>query len=186
MERTFKIYTKGGDQGETSLIGGTRVPKDHVRIEAYGTLDELNSFIGLLRDQPEAAGIRAELIRIQEQVFTVESHLASDPDGIARQLPDLPESEIAFLEAQIDHMNERLPALTNFILPGGHTVVSLAHVARTICRRAERHTVSLARTNPVDPVIIRYLNRLSDYFFVLARYLGQETNSGEAVWAPEY
>lgn len=182
----YKIYTKGGDQGQTSLIGGTRVPKDHFRIEAYGTLDELNSFIGLLRDQPEAAQVRAELIRIQEQVFIAESLLALDPEGNIKTLPELKEEEILFLEQQIDRMNEKLPELTKFILPGGHQAVSLAHVARTITRRAERITISLSRNAEVSPVIIRYLNRLSDYFFVLARFLAKETNTGETLWLPEY
>lgn len=186
MSEQFKIYTKGGDKGETSLIGGTRVPKDHIRIEAYGTLDELNSFIGLLRDQHEAAAVRAELIRIQEQIFTAESLLALDPEGVSRQLPRLVEEEITYLEKAIDRMNESLPPLTRFILPGGHPAVSLAHVARTVCRRAERITITLSREYTVDPVIIRYLNRLSDYFFVLARYLGQETNAGESPWTPSY
>ncbi|HRZ75851.1 MAG TPA: cob(I)yrinic acid a,c-diamide adenosyltransferase [Bacteroidales bacterium] len=186
MSEPFKIYTKGGDAGQTSLIGGTRVPKDHLRIEAYGTLDELNSFIGLLRDQPEAAGVRAELVRIQEQIFTAESWLAVDPGGKPRALPQLREEEVVVLEQAIDRMNDRLPPLTRFLLPGGHAVVSLAHVARTVCRRAERTTITLGREHPVDPVILRYLNRLSDYFFVLARFLGQETNAGESPWAPEY
>jgi cob(I)alamin adenosyltransferase len=181
----FKIYTKGGDRGETSLIGGERVPKDHLRIEAYGTLDELNSFIGMLRDQAEAAAVRSDLIRIQQQVFTAESRLAMGSGANAGSLPVLPEEEVRFLEAQIDLMNEKLPPLTRFILPGGHSVVSLAHIARTVCRRAERHIISLSRENTVEEVILRYLNRLSDYFFVLARYLAQETNAGESPWIAE-
>lgn len=181
----YKIYTKGGDRGETSLIGGQRVPKDHLRIEAYGTLDELNSFIGMLRDQAEAAAVRSELIRIQQQVFTAESRLAMGSGARPESLPVLPETEVTFLEAQIDLMNEKLPPLTRFILPGGHPVVSLAHIARTVCRRAERHIISLSRENAVEDVILRYLNRLSDYFFVLARYLAQETNAGESPWIAE-
>lgn len=183
---TYKIYTKGGDKGQTSLIGGTRVPKDHLRIEAYGTLDELNSFIGLLRDQAQAAGVRGDLIRIQEQVFIAESLLALDPKGNVRELPAMKEEEITFLEEQIDRMNEKLPELTKFILPGGHPVVSLAHIARTVTRRAERNAISLSREFDVDEIIIRYLNRLSDYFFVLARFLAKETNTGETLWLPEY
>lgn len=186
MSESFKIYTRGGDKGETSLIGGTRVPKDHERIEAYGTLDELNSFVGLLRDQPEADIVKEELLHIQEQIFTAESLLAVDPEGKARALPILKEAEIQFLEQRIDRMNETLPDLTKFILPGGHSVVSLAHIARTVCRRAERITISLSRTHSVDPIIIRYLNRLSDYFFVLARFLSKETGIEESSWNPEY
>jgi cob(I)alamin adenosyltransferase len=181
----FKIYTKGGDRGETSLIGGDRVPKDHIRIEAYGTLDELNSFIGMLRDQPEAASVRSELIRIQQQVFTAESRLAMGPGSNSDSLPGLPETEVEFLEQQIDRMNEKLPPLTRFLLPGGHNVVSLAHIARTVCRRGERQIISLSRENPVEEVILKYVNRLSDYFFVLSRYLALETNAGETPWIPE-
>ena len=177
----MKIYTKTGDKGETSIFGGKRLPKDHVRIESYGTVDELNSYLGLIRDSIQDDKIRALLKEVQDRLFTIGSNLASDPD---KQLitPDIFESDIKLLEAQMDEMNESLPALKNFILPGGHAIVSFCHVARCVCRRAERRVVSLAQMEAVDEIIIRYLNRLSDYLFVLARKLAQSFEVKEVVW----
>lgn len=182
MAEEWKIYTKGGDRGETSLLGGTRVPKDHDRVEAYGNLDELNSFLGLIRDQPIAPRYRDILIRVQQDLFVAEALIARDPEKETRTLPLLPEEEITLLEREIDAMNEELPPLKNFILPGGAPVVSYCHVARTVCRRAERSVIRLSRSGPVDPVIIRYLNRLSDYLFVLARKTGLDAGAEETPW----
>ncbi|MDP3463489.1 MAG: cob(I)yrinic acid a,c-diamide adenosyltransferase [Bacteroidales bacterium] len=188
MDNEMKIYTRTGDKGQTSLIGGTRVPKYHERIEAYGTVDELNSFIGLIRDQAETDLHSKEiLLEIQDRLFTLESHLAEDPDGaLTRSMPLLHENDVELLEKEIDLMNENLPDLMNFILPGGHPLVSLCHVGRTVCRRAERICIHLATTHPVAEIDIRYLNRLSDYLFVLSRHLGRLTNSSEIVWKPRY
>jgi cob(I)alamin adenosyltransferase len=179
----FKIYTKGGDKGETALIGGKRVPKYHDRIEAYGTVDELNSFVGLIRDYNIDARSKEILLEIQDRLFTLESLLATDHDSeIQRDLPKLHEGDIKLLEDEIDKMNAGLPELTSFILPGGHQVVSYCHVARTICRRAERISIKLSINYPVDPLSIKYLNRLSDYFFVLARFMTKYLNVEETIW----
>ena len=177
-----KIYTKGGDLGETSLLNGTRVSKSHDRVEAYGTLDELNAFIGFLRDHLDQESYRRVLLRIQENIFTAEALIASDPEKSVEGLPELSEEEIAKLEREIDQMTSELPPLDSFILPGGNPHVSLCHVARTICRRAERSVIRLQRVSPASPVIIRYLNRLSDYLFVLARKLGNELQAEEITW----
>lgn len=185
MSTEFKIYTKKGDKGQTSLLGGTRVPKYHERIEAYGTVDELNSFIGLIRDQEIPVQFKEILLVIQNNLFTAESHLAADHIDKTLNLPKIAESDITLLEKEIDAMNTVLPELRNFILPGGHPVVSYCHVARTICRRAERLTIKMAEKYEVDRLIIAYLNRLSDYLFVLARRLGKAFNAGEIVWKPE-
>lgn len=182
MPDNWKIYTKGGDKGETSLLGGTRVPKSHERVEAYGNLDELNSFLGLIRDQPIDPHYREMIIRIQENLFVAEALVARDPQAITRELPLLPEEEITLLEQEIDTMNEALPELKNFILPGGAPVVSHCHVARTVCRRAERSVIRLDSGTPVDGVVIRYLNRLSDYLFVLARKTGLDAGAEETPW----
>jgi cob(I)alamin adenosyltransferase len=182
MPEEFKIYTKGGDKGETSLLGGTRVPKSHDRVEAYGNLDELNSFIGLIRDQEIDPHYREVLIRIQQDLFIAEALIARDPEKQTRQLPVLDEGEILMLENEIDRMNDDLPALQNFILPGGHATVSFCHVARTVCRRAERSLIRLNATSPVDDIIIRLLNRLSDYLFVLARKTGKDLGAFETPW----
>lgn len=182
MPEEFKIYTKGGDKGETSLLGGTRVPKSHDRVEAYGNLDELNSFIGLIRDQEIDPHYREVLIRIQQDLFVAEALIARDPEKQTRQLPVLDEGEILMLENEIDRMNDDLPALQNFILPGGHATVSYCHVARTVCRRAERSLIRLNATSPVDDIIIRLLNRLSDYLFVLARKTGKDLGAFETPW----
>lgn len=180
--KEWKIYTKKGDKGETSLLGGKRVPKYHQRIEAYGTIDELNSFVGLLRDHEIASHYKDILLEIQDRLFTAESLIAADEGSEAFQLPTLCDDDISLLENEIDQMNEALPPLSNFILPGGHPVVSLAHVCRTVCRRAERHLIRLAVDHPVDGLIIRYFNRLSDYFFVLARKLALDQDIPDQVW----
>jgi len=177
-----KIYTKGGDYGETSLLNGTRVLKSHRRVEAYGTLDELNAFIGLLRDHLDQECYRAPLLRIQENLFIAEALIAVDPEKEVPGLPELTEEEILFLEGEIDRMTAELPVLKSFILPGGNPHVSRCHIARTVCRRAERTVIRLHRESEVPLVILRYLNRLSDYLFVLARRLGMEFNAGEITW----
>ncbi len=178
---SFKIYTRTGDKGETSLFGGRRLPKSHLRIDAYGTVDELNSYIGLVRDQVEAEALRQEMKTIQDILFSLGSMLASDPDK-AMSTPNVNDEDIKMLELAIDRMNEDLPALKNFILPGGHTTASFTHIARCVCRRAERLTVALSLDDKVDTIVIRYLNRLSDYLFVLARHLGQVAGAEEVVW----
>jgi len=186
MENDWKIYTKTGDKGETSLIGGTRVPKYHERIEAYGTLDELNSFIGYLRDQLTGVHLREVLLRIQENLFTAESELATDPEKeLKRSLPHLSEEDVFELEHEIDAMNLHLPVLSSFILPGGHPQVSLCHVCRTVCRRGERIIIKLASDMAVDEILIKYINRLSDYLFVLARELAFINNIPDLPWKPD-
>jgi cob(I)alamin adenosyltransferase len=183
MVSEFKIYTKTGDKGQTSLIGGTRVSKFHPRIEAYGTIDELNSYIGLLRDQDINPHYREVLIEIQDRLFTAESLIALDPESTSPvKLPMLADRDVQLLENEIDAMNEELPPLKSFILPGGHTTVSYCHIARTVCRRAERHTIRLAQSQPVDERVIRYLNRLSDYLFVLSRKLALDLGAPETPW----
>ena len=177
----FKIYTKTGDQGETSLFGGQRLPKSHLRIESYGTVDELNSYLGLVRDHIEDADLRALLKSIQDRLFALGANLASDPSK-EMVVPDILATDIELLEKEIDRMNERLPDLKNFILPGGHPTVSYTHVARCVCRRAERLVVALSRDGAVDVILIQYLNRLSDYLFVLARYLGMLLGAEEITW----
>jgi cob(I)alamin adenosyltransferase len=182
----FKIYTKTGDLGQTSLIGGTKVAKSHIRIESYGTIDELNSYIGLVIDQIEFTEIKGTLKEIQDRLFTIGSSLATDPKKDSKmKLPDLKEEDILYLEQQIDVMNEALPVMKNFILPGGHVAVSTTHIARCICRRAERLCVNLKEHEEfIDPVVIKYLNRLSDYLFVLARYIGHLLQVEEIPWKP--
>ncbi|MCX6241438.1 MAG: cob(I)yrinic acid a,c-diamide adenosyltransferase [Bacteroidetes bacterium] len=177
-----KIYTKGGDKGETSLLGGTRVPKSHERVEAYGNLDELNSFIGLIRDQDINPHYREILGRIQEVLFISEALVARDPDKETVKLPQFGDDDIHLLEKEIDAMNEELPELKNFILPGGHTVTSYCHIARTVCRRAERSLIRLSQTRKLDEIIIRFVNRLSDYLFVLARKTGKDLGAEERSW----
>ncbi len=180
----MKIYTKKGDSGTTQLIGGTRVPKHHLRIEAYGTVDELNSFVGLVRDQEIEAHHKKTLLEIQDRLFTIGSHLASDPEKSRMQIPDLKEEDIALLEKEMDSMDAQLPEMKSFVLPGGHPIVSYAHLARCVCRRAERLAVHLSETgeSTVDPLIVKYLNRLSDYFFVLSRKLCMELGAEEILW----
>jgi cob(I)alamin adenosyltransferase len=188
MSDEMKIYTRTGDKGQTSLIGGTRVPKYHSRIEAYGTVDELNAFVGLIRDHNTVNGqLNTILLEIQDRLFTLESHLAEDPQGVvSRKLPALVEKDVKLLEDEIDRMNEDLPPLSSFILPGGHPLVSYCHIARTVCRRAERIAIQLAETHPVPAIDMQYLNRLSDYFFVLARYFSKLTSSTETPWKPRF
>jgi cob(I)alamin adenosyltransferase len=177
----LKIYTKTGDKGETGLFGGARLPKSDLRIEAYGTIDELNAFLGLARDHTESEGPRRELRAVQDRLFTIGALLAVEPDKPA-PLPGLREDDVRMLEQAIDAMNEQLPELKHFILPGGHPAVSYCHVARCVCRRAERRVVALAGEATVDGLLIQYLNRLSDYLFVLARFLGWEMGVEEVYW----
>jgi cob(I)alamin adenosyltransferase len=179
-----KIYTKGGDLGETSLLGGTRVRKSHERVEAYGTIDELNSFLGYLRDQKISSHYQQVLLRIQENLFIAEALIAADPVLQHKSLPVLKEEEILFLEMEIDEMNKSLEELSHFILPGGFAPSSLCHIARTVCRRAERAVIRLSGTHPSDKLIIMYLNRLSDYLFVLARKTGKDAGTNETLWIP--
>jgi cob(I)alamin adenosyltransferase len=181
---TFKIYTKTGDKGQTSLIGGTRVPKHHIRIETYGTVDELNSHIGLIRDQQIDEHSKQLLIEIQDRLFTIGSSLASDPEKSKMKIPDLKEEDITLLEQEMDKMNEALPEMRSFVLPGGHTTVSFCHLARCVCRRAERLTIHLSESSYVNELVIKYLNRLSDYLFVLSRKLSQDLNAHEIPWKP--
>ena len=178
----FKIYTKTGDAGETALFGGTRLPKHHLRIEAYGTVDELNAHIGVVRDSTQNTDTRAVLKTIQDRLFTLGANLASD--GVYAAIPDLHPEDVALLEREIDRMDEVLPPLKNFILPGGHLTVSYCHVARCVCRRAERLVVALHETDPVLPIILQYLNRLSDYLFALSRMLAHELHIAEVAWQP--
>jgi cob(I)alamin adenosyltransferase len=184
MGSEYKIYTKGGDKGQTSLLGGTRVPKYHERIEAYGTVDELTSFIGLIRDQEISHLQKKILIQIQNNLFTIESHLAADKIESTERLPKIGEEDIAILEREIDLMNEKLPELRSFILPGGHPTVSYCHIARTVCRRAERLVIKLTEKYNIDEYIVKYLNRLSDYLFVLSRKIAMDNNAEETPWKP--
>jgi len=177
----FKIYTKTGDSGETSLFGGKRLPKSAQRIDAYGTVDELNSYLGLVRDQIESEESRELLKAIQDRLFAIGANLASEPSK-EMEVPDLHYSDIEILEKAMDNMHEELPALKNFILPGGHTVVSFCHIARCVCRRAERRVVALSLEEEVAPIVIQYLNRLSDFLFMLARKLGKDLGAKETLW----
>jgi cob(I)alamin adenosyltransferase len=180
----LKIYTKTGDKGTTSLIGGTKVSKAHIRIETYGTVDELNSWIGLVSDQIGHKHSKKTLKEIQDRLFTIGSSLACDPEKETKmKIPDLHETDIELLEKEIDRMNEKMPEMRSFILPGGHMAVSSAHVARCVCRRSERLCVTLQEQNMfVEPLVIKYLNRLSDYLFVLARFIGHRLKVKEIPW----
>lgn len=180
----MKIYTKTGDKGQTSLIGGTRVPKDHIRIEAYGTVDELNSWMGVIRDCISDEATKKLIIDIQDKLFTIGSHLASDPEKSKMKLPEITDAHVAVLENEMDAIDKAVPPMKNFVLPGGHLTVSYCHVARCVCRRAERCTIHLSGSAPVDEVIIRYLNRLSDYLFMLSRKLTQDLGAQEIPWTP--
>lgn len=178
-----KIYTKKGDNGTTGLIGGARVPKHHIRIECYGTVDELNSILGVVSDTAASRAVADWIHEIQDRLFTIGSELATAPGkDIRMKLPDLHEEDVQWLEARIDEMNEGLPEMKSFILPGGHLAASHAHVARCVCRRAERLAVGLAESEPVPELIIPYLNRLSDFLFVLARHLAHKANAPEIPW----
>lgn len=188
----MKVYTKTGDKGTTALFGGTRVPKDHIRIESYGTVDELNSYIGLIRDQQMNAHYKEVLVRIQDRLFTAGAILATPADketlknGKPRlDIPRITESDIEFLEKEIDAMEANLPPMTHFVLPGGHTTVSYCHIARCVCRRAERLSVALSHNETIDALVLKYLNRLSDYLFVLARKLSFDLHADEVKWIPE-
>lgn len=189
----MKIYTKTGDKGTTALIGGTRVPKHHIRIESYGTVDELNSNIGLVRSQPEIDSTSKEILTlIQNKLFTLGATLATDPNKAVLKsgkerlnIPRVTEDDVSLLEKEIDRMNENLPPITHFVLPGGNNIVSFCHIARCVCRRAERITTHLSENEEVDPTVIQYLNRLSDYLFVLARKLSYSTQAEEIKWIPE-
>jgi cob(I)alamin adenosyltransferase len=187
----MKVYTKTGDNGTTALFGGTRVAKDHIRIESYGTVDELNSHIGLIRDQEMNQHFKTILIEIQDRLFTVGAVLATPPEKevmkngeLRLQKLGIIETDIELLENEIDTMEDSLPQMTHFVLPGGHTTVSYCHIARCVCRRAERLAVNLNHIEAIDPMAIKYLNRLSDYLFVLARKLSSDLNADEVKWIP--
>lgn len=188
----MKIYTKTGDQGTTALFGGTRVSKHHIRIESYGTVDELNAYIGMIRDQEIPVLEKQALVVIQHNLFTVGAILATDPqkallkNGKERlNIPKITLDTLEFLESEIDRMDKLLPAMTHFILPGGHTTVSFCHIARCVCRRAERLSVQLNEEEPVEAEVLMYLNRLSDFLFVLARKLTLDLQAEEIKWIPE-
>lgn len=188
----MKIYTKTGDKGTTSLFGGTRVPKHHIRIESYGTVDELNSHIGLVKDQEVTEHTREVLNRVQDRLFTIGSILATEPEKALLKsgkerlaIPGITSKDIELLEDEIDKMNEELPEMTHFILPGGHPSVSICHIARCVCRRAERMSTALYEINPFNELVLQYLNRLSDYLFVLARKLSKDLHANEVKWIPE-
>ena len=180
----MKIYTRTGDKGETSLIDGKRISKADARIEAFGSVDELNSFMGLLRDQPVNANRGSLLLTIQDRLFTIGSNLAVPDQVQVDSIPALSANDVTFLEMAIDHMDHELPPMRSFILPGGHQSVSYGHIARTVCRRAERHIVLLSTDHPVDPLIIQFMNRLSDFLFVLCRKMALELNIQEMPWKP--
>ena len=182
----IKIYTKTGDLGKTSLIGGTKVPKSHLRIESYVTIDELNSFLGLLNDLLAHERSNNAIREIQDRLFTIGSSLACDPEKEPKmKLPDLREDDVTYLEHEIDRMNDELKPMKSFILPGGHQVVSTAPIARCVCRRAERVCVHMMEENMfVDPLVVKYLNRLSDYLFVIARFAGHLLGVKEVEWKP--
>jgi len=181
----MKVYTKTGDQGETSLFGGKRVSKSHIRIDAYGTVDELNSWIGLVRDQEVNQKRAAFFNEVQDRLFTVGAALAADPDKPKLKKPDLWEADLEFLEKEMDTMDESLPEMKFFVLPGGHQSVSFCHIARTVCRRAERLAIAMRESGEfVADLVIQYLNRLSDYLFVLSRKMTQELEATEIPWHP--
>ncbi|MCD2259779.1 cob(I)yrinic acid a,c-diamide adenosyltransferase [Psychroserpens luteolus] len=188
----MKIYTKTGDKGTTALFGGTRVPKHHIRIDSYGTVDELNSHLGLIRDQDINNHYKDVLIDIQDRLFTVGAILATDPEKATLKngkerlnIPKISETDIAQLEQEMDTMNESLPPMTHFVLPGGHQTVSFCHIARCVCRRAERLASALNDLEPFQPESLKYLNRLSDYLFVLARKLSHDLQAEEVKWIPK-
>lgn len=177
----FRIYTRTGDKGETGLFGGKRIAKDDIRIEAYGTVDELNAHMGVVADQVPDDVLTSFLRQIQSDLFTLGSHLAKDPDKDL-PLPALPLVRIAEMETMMDAWDELLPPLTNFILPGGHLTVSAIHLARCVCRRAERRVITLDHAQGVDQEIIKYLNRLSDFLFMLGREISRREGAEEIIW----
>lgn len=178
----MKIYTKKGDSGTTQLIGGTRVPKSSLRIEAYGTVDELNSHLGLIRDQEIGHIFQLQLLEIQDRLFTMGSQLAADPEASKMKLPEIFDKDVELLETWIDEMETTLEPMRSFVLPGGHATVSFCHIARCVCRRAERISVDLDAHQALDPIILTYLNRLSDYLFVLSRKLSSDLGAVEHPW----
>lgn len=180
----MKIYTKKGDTGTTQLLGGTRVPKHHLRIEAYGTVDELNSWMGMLGTQAGAENLNKLILAIQHDLFTIGSHLANDPGESQFALPSFSAEAAIVLESSIDAMEGDLPPLKNFVLPGGHASNAVAHIARTVCRRAERATTALHEQQPIEAPMLQYLNRLSDWLFVAARWLAHTNGVAEIAWAP--
>lgn len=180
----MKVYTKTGDDGTTGLFGGARVPKHHIRIESYGTVDELNSYIGLVRHRKIDPKAQEMLAEVQDRLFTIGSILASDPSKSNLKTPDLHESDIELLEKEMDRMNEELPEMRFFVLPGGNDTVSFCHIARCVCRRAERLAVLLNEKEPIEQLVIKYLNRLSDYLFVLSRKITQDDKLEETPWKP--
>ena len=180
----MKIYTKTGDHGTTSLFGGKRVSKADLRIDSYGTVDELNSYLGLLRDQEVNQKRKDVLIEIQDRLFTIGSILATEPGNTKVKIPLLIESDITLLEVEMDRMEEMLPPMRFFVLPGGHASVSFGHVARTVCRRAERLAIALDEQEKINPLVIKYLNRLSDYLFMLCRMMTFELKIEETPWKP--
>ncbi|HYG49716.1 MAG TPA: cob(I)yrinic acid a,c-diamide adenosyltransferase [Flavobacteriales bacterium] len=181
----MKIYTKTGDKGQTSLLGGKRLQKSHIRIEAYGTVDELNSFLGVLRDSYQDETLNKLWIDIQDRLFTLGSILAAANDTKKFKIPEISEADITVLEIAIDTMNNELEPMRSFILPGGNLPASWAHVCRTVCRRAERRCVELAATEEVPELIVKYLNRLSDYFFILSRFISKKQGSVDTPWKPK-
>jgi cob(I)alamin adenosyltransferase len=182
----MKIYTRTGDKGTTALFGGKRVSKADLRIDTYGTVDELNAYIGLLRDQDVNHKRKDILVEVQDRLFTVGSILAIEPGNTKVKVPALAEADIEYLEHEIDAMEGELPAMKSFVLPGGHQSVSFCHIARTVCRRAERLTIALHEQESVDELVIKYLNRLSDYLFVLSRKMTQELNANETPWKARF
>lgn len=180
----MKIYTKTGDEGTTALFGGLRVSKSDLRIDTYGTVDELNSWVGVLRDQEVNKSRQTELIEIQDRLFTIGSILAVEPGNTKVKVPQLSADDVAFLEKKIDDMESRLEPMKVFVLPGGHPSVSFGHVTRTVCRRAERLVIALHGQDAVEPLVLKYLNRLSDYFFVLCRAMTAELKTPETPWKP--
>ncbi len=181
----MKIYTKTGDEGLTSLFGGKRVSKSDLRIDTYGTIDELNSWIGVLRDQEINKKRITRLVEIQDRLFTIGSILATEPGNTKVKIPSLSERDVTFLESEMDEMETLLQPMRFFVLPGGHVSISWGHVARTVCRRAERLVIALHLLEKVDPLVIKYLNRLSDYLFVLCRMMTQELGVEETPWKPK-
>jgi cob(I)alamin adenosyltransferase len=180
----MKIYTKTGDDGTTALFGGKRVSKADLRIDTYGTVDELNSWIGVIRDQPVNQSRIETLVSVQDRLFTLGSMLATEPGNTKVKIPTMDESDVTFLEREIDAMESNLEPMKSFVLPGGHQSVSFCHVSRTVCRKAERLTIALNQNEPVSPIVIKYLNRLSDYLFVLSRAMSSELKAAEIPWKP--
>lgn len=181
----MKIYTKTGDKGTTALFGGKRVSKADLRIETYGTVDELNAYVGLVRDQTVNENRKPILVEIQDRLFTIGSILATEPGNTKVKVPSLTQDDISVLEKEIDFMDAQLPPMKSFVLPGGHQSVSFCHVARTVCRRAERLVIALDATEKTDALVIQYLNRLSDYLFMLSRKMSAELGAEETPWKPK-